>query len=210
MKKLRKRARRLSAKINRRQEWRGRARKLQRRLGKKIGRRLDGLIAALGKQIKDLHRRLREVEAEIEKREQRADEGRAAFVKWVSAQVGTVEGSAKQRAWAADLGYSWTLPWCSIFAAYGLKHEGGFAGKLPPNPAYSGAWLTWSAGSRVSYSRAQPGDLLIFDWGDGGITDHVAVYVGNGIKVGGNENDRVERDAVPAGAIVAVVRPDWN
>lgn len=210
MKHLRKRADKLARKIRRRQEWRQKARKLQSQLPKKVGKRLDGLIAALGNRIKALHRDLREIERKIEQLEAQAAGGRKAYVKWAEAQVGTTEGSAKQRAWAADLGYSWTLPWCSIFAAYGLKHKGGFDGKLPTNPAYSGAWLSWSGGVRISYSQAQPGDLLVFDWGDGGLTDHVAIYVGAGMKIGGNENNRVERDAVPGSAIVGVVRPKWN
>lgn len=210
MKKLKKRARRLAGKIKRRQSWRQKTRRLQKQLGKKVGKRLDGLLAALSKQIKNFHDDLRAVNKKIEQLEAQRDEGRKAYVRFLESKVGVTEGSKLQRKWAADLGYSWTLPWCSIFVAYGLKHHGGFDGKLPSNPAYSGAWLSWSHGKRVSYSEARPGDLLIFDWGDGGMTDHVATYVGNGIKIGGNEADRVEKDAVPAGAIVGVVRPDWN
>lgn len=210
MKKLKRRARKLARKINRRQSWRQKARKLQQQLGHKLGKRLDGLIDALTHQLKQLHRELAAVEKKIDKLEAQADDGRKAFLRWLEAQVGTTEGSAKQREWAADLGYSWLLPWCSILQAYGLKHHGGFNGKLPANPAYSGAWLTWAYGQRVSYSQRQPGDLLVFDWGDGGITDHVACYVGDGFKIGGNENNRVEKDAVPTTAIVGVIRPRWN
>jgi hypothetical protein len=214
LRKLRHRAEKIVKKIKRRQSWRQKARKLQKQLGKKIGGRLDGLIKALSKQIKALHHELEDVHDEIDELERKIEESkqgnRSDYVKWVLNQVGVVEYSTKHRAWAADLGYSAALPWCSIFAAYGLKHHGGFSGRLPSNPAYSGAWLTWSHGRRVSYSQAQPGDLLVFDWGDGGITDHVATYVGGGIKVGGNENNRVEKDAVPTANIVAVIRPDWD
>jgi hypothetical protein len=212
VKSLRKRRDKIRRKIRRRLSWRQKARRLQKQLGKKIGKRLDGLLDALTKQIKALHRDLAAVEREIEKlkAEQAAKSGPAAFVKWVESKVGVVEGSSEQREWADDLGYSWLLPWCSIFAATGLVEAGWPKSNLPTNPAYSGSWLSWSGGKRVGYSEAKPGDLLIFDWGDGGITDHVAVYVGNGIKVGGNENDRVERDAVPASAIVGVVRPAWK
>ena len=209
MKNLRKRAAKLARKIARRQNWRQKARKLQKHIGKKVGKRLDGLIEALTKQIKALHRDLIDVEKQIEALQSR--EGRASYLKWLESTVGMTEGSAARIAEARDLGYDPSLPWCSIHVAYGLIHHGGFdRSELPANPAYSGAWLTWSKGQRVSYADAQPGDLLIFDWGDGGITDHVATFTGNGLKIGGNENNRVEKDAVPAGAIVAVIRPRWK
>ena len=209
MKSLRKRAAKLARKIKRRQSWRQKAHRLQKQLGKKIGHRLDGLVDALTGQIKSLHRDLLDVNRQIKALQNR--EGRTAYLKWLEGTVGMTEGSAGRIAEARDLGYDPSLPWCSIHVAYGLIHHGGFSrADLPANPAYSGAWLTWSKGKRVAYADAQPGDLLIFDWGDGGITDHVATFIGQGLKIGGNENDRVEKDAVPAGAIVAVIRPDWN
>lgn len=161
------------------------------------------------KGVHRIQRTISDLDRRIERLEQQNDNARLRVVKWVKDQVGVAEWSAKHRAWAADLGYSPSLPWCSIFVGYALKHVGGFANKLPANPAYSGSWLTWPEGHRVSYANAQPGDLLIFDWGDGGITDHVAMFVGNGQKVGGNENNRVEMDAVPVANIVGVVRPEW-
>lgn len=209
MKELERRRRKLIRKLARTQKWRQRTRKLQKQLGKKIGKRLDGLLEALTRRCKALHADIRAVDRKIDALEDKRENDRRNYLQWLENQVGVTEGSAKQKQWAADLGYSWTLPWCSILTAFGLKHHGGYeAHELPPNPAYSGAWLAWSHGTRVSYSQRQPGDLLIFDWGDGGITDHVATYVGDGIKIGGNENDKVEKDAVPTGYIVGVVRPD--
>ena len=125
---------------------------------------------------------------------------------WERSKVGVVEYSAQHREWASDLGYSAALPWCSIFQGYGIKHVESLS--LPANPAYSGAWMAWSGGHRVNQSEVSQGDLLIFDWGDGGLTDHVAAYDGGGIKIGGNENNRVERDAVPWGNVVAIIRPE--
>lgn len=211
MHKLKKRAKKLARKIKRRQNWRQKAVKLQKQLGKKIGKRLNALIDALTKQIKGLHKDLREVNKKIEQLEHQRDEGRKAYLKFLESNIGLTENDPKRIAMARDMGADPSWPWCSIFVGYGLKHHGGFApSELPSGVPYSGSWLSWSHGSRISYPQAQPGDLLIFDWGDGGLTDHVATYVGNGLKIGGNENDRVEKDAVPAGAIVGVVRPDWN
>lgn len=211
MHKLKKRAKKLARKVNRRQSWRQKARRLQKQLGKKIGTRLNGLIDALTKQIKALHKELQSVEKQIERLEDRKDNFRKEYLKFLESVVGLTENDPKRTAIARDVGGDPSWPWCSILVAYGLKHHGGFSqAELPSNLAYSGSWLTWPLGARVSYPTAQPGDLLIFDWGDGGITDHVATFIGNGLKIGGNENDRVERDAVPAGAIVGVIRPDWN
>lgn len=212
MHKLKKRAHKLAKKIKRRQNWRQKAVKLQKQLGKKVGKRLDGLIVALSKQLKQLHKDLKSVNKQIEQLEARNDNGRKNYLKFLESVVGLTENDPKRVAMARDMGADPSWPWCSILVGYGLKHYGGFdgPGELPSGVPYSGSWLSWSHGSRISYSQVQPGDLLIFDWGDGGLTDHVATYVGNGIKIGGNENDRVEKDAVPAGAIVGVVRPDWN
>jgi hypothetical protein len=46
---------------------------------------------------------------------------RAALAQWAKQYVGTREGSARQRKWANDLGYSASLPWCSIFTATGVE-----------------------------------------------------------------------------------------
>ena len=116
--------------------------------------------------------------------------------------------AAQQRAWAAKLGYSSYLPWCSIFVG-NMLIEAGICTKeqLPPNPAYSGAWFNWSRGRRVNRSEAQRGDILVFDWGDGGMTDHVAIYQGGGKHVGGNQSDAVTTTSTPWGNVVGVVRP---
>lgn len=103
-----------------------------------------------------------------------------------------------------DLGYTTPIPWCSVFQAFNIKHTLGLS--LPPNPAYSGSWLEWKHGERINKSQAQAGDLLIFDWGDGGLTDHVGMYMGHGQYISGNHGDAVSVDTVPWGNVVAVVR----
>jgi cell wall-associated NlpC family hydrolase len=122
--------------------------------------------------------------------------------------LGTNEGSNLQRRWANELGYSSYLPWCSIFVGQMLMEAYGWPrSKLPGNPAYSGAWVSWSGGQRVNVSDRQPGDILVFDWGDGGLSDHVAIYAGGGQHVGGNQSDQVNRRSTPVGNIVSVIRP---
>ena len=123
--------------------------------------------------------------------------------------LGTQEGGAQQRAWSAKLGYSSYLPWCSIFVA-NMLIEAGITrqDRLPTSPAYSGAWINWNGAQRVAESNAAPGDILVFDWGDGGMTDHVALYEGGGRHIGGNQSNAVTRTGTPWGNVVAVMRPE--
>jgi cell wall-associated NlpC family hydrolase len=123
---------------------------------------------------------------------------------WAQSQLGVREGSKRQRYYASRLGLSASLPWCSIFVANGLRRQGK---SLPKNPAYSGAWMNWKGGKRVKTSQIRPGDLVIYDWGDGGITDHIAVYTGNGRVVGGNQSNAVTRAPAKLNQAVAVIRP---
>lgn len=138
--------------------------------------------------------------------------GAADMVAWAKSQVGVVEGSAGHRRYASAFGLGMEQPWCSVFVGYGLKRLGL---SMPGNPAYSGAWLDWSGGSRVRLADIRPGDLPVIDWGDGGITDHVAVYIGNGRMIGGNQrkagtNGAVTESALPRGFVVGVVRPHYR
>lgn len=129
------------------------------------------------------------------------------MVKWALSNVGVGEGSAKQRKWAADVGYSSGDPWCSIFLAYGIKHVTSLT---PPSGAgYSGAWFSWSDGSRISGNNLQPGDFIIYDWGDGGITDHVDLYVGDNQTVGGNVSNAVVKGTLSRSSVVGYVRPNY-
>jgi hypothetical protein len=135
-------------------------------------------------------------------------EGAKGILKWVKAQVGTQEGSAKQVEWANDLGFSASLPWCSIFIGTAIKKNTSLS--LPDNPAYSGGWMNWSDGTEVGKSAIQPGDIVIFDWGDGGQTDHVAMYIGGGKVVGGNQSNKVSNIPWDKGHTVAVIHPHYH
>lgn len=222
MKKLRKALRKAHHALGRTQAGLRRALKTRKwlhdhKLGaaaKAVGKVADRLKARAHNQnqhIRDLERKIKEWKDE----HSGPSAGREQYVAWLNSVVGAVEYGTLHKTMVAFLvsagyGGSTSWPWCSCTVAYGLCHAGGLdADELPTNPWYSGAWLNWSGGHRVPYSEAIPGDLLIFDWGDGGITDHVATYVGGGIKIGGNENNRIEKDAVPVSNLVGVIRVNW-
>lgn len=125
--------------------------------------------------------------------------------------IGVSTGSPQEVKWATQVG-GVTSPWCAVFASAVLKREGI---EPPANPSYSGAFgESWKGGTvlpTTELARAKPGDLLIFDWGDGGQTDHIAFYAGNGKMLGGNQGaGEVSEDEVPAGNIVQIVRPHWD
>lgn len=132
----------------------------------------------------------------------------AELLSWAEGEIGTTEGSSQQVEYASKLGYSASLPWCSIFIAYGLKYVVGYDISGLSNPAHSSTWLSWSSASSVSQSQLQEGDIVVFDWGDGGETDHVAIYAGNNQVVGGNQSNAVTRTALTTSAIVGCVRLD--
>jgi uncharacterized protein (TIGR02594 family) len=127
------------------------------------------------------------------------------IVGWAERQVNTQEGSRKQVRWAKNVGVSASLPWCSIFVANALRKNG--YKHLPSNPAYSGAWLDWKGGKKTNLKHIKKGDIVVFDWGDGGITDHVAIYAGGGKVIGGNQSDAVTKVPLSKGNVVGVVRP---
>ena len=120
------------------------------------------------------------------------------IVKIAAKDLGTGEGS---KSWAG----SPSLPWCSLFVNHVLAKAG--YKDLPVDAAYSGAWLDWGKGKSVSQKHMKPGDVVVFDWGDGGRTDHVAIYAGNGEVIGGNQSDSVTKVPLTTSAIVGVIRP---
>jgi cell wall-associated NlpC family hydrolase len=137
--------------------------------------------------------------------------GAAGAVDWAKRVLGTSEGSGKVARWISNIGAAPGIPWCSAFIAAALRNAG--IKNIPSDAAYSGAWLDWKGGTNLrttSLRKAVPGDILIFDWGDGGITDHVGLYIGNGKMIAGNDsNDAVGESSVPTGNIVGIVRPKY-
>jgi hypothetical protein len=131
----------------------------------------------------------------------------AKLIATANKYVGTVEGSKLQVDWAHKLGFSADLPWCSIFVANMLIEAGILTrDQLPSNPAYSGIWIGADHFRRINRAEARAGDLLIFDWGDGGITDHVGIWDGDATYTSGNHGDKVDRSPVYWGNVVAIVR----
>ena len=72
-------------------------------------------------------------------------------------------------AWYGPESQGWQ--WCSIFVSWLMRWMPG------TKWAYSGDWLMWGRrnGAEVTIAQAAPGDIVIFDYGDGGSTDHIGI-----------------------------------
>lgn len=130
--------------------------------------------------------------------------GTSDLADWAESQIGKYTDANEP--FSNALGYGRGIPWCSVFVAYGCKQVGIDISGLS-NPAHSSTWLAWSGASKVSVGSVQRGDIVVFDWGDGGETDHVAIYVGGGQVVGGNQSDAVTKVPFQSGSCVGAVRP---
>lgn len=129
------------------------------------------------------------------------------LVRWAKSVVGTPEGSRLESRWARESGIAPTTAWCAAFVAAGLRQLGV---SPPSNPASVDSWFKWKGGENlgVNLHRAHPGDLLGFDWGDGGIRDHIAIYIGGGMMISGNDhNNSVGIARVPTGNLVGIIHP---
>lgn len=101
------------------------------------------------------------------------------YSRWDDPEPGTVFGR-----WYAELvgdssfGES-GIPYCAMFVSYCLNWAGIEAAGLP------GAYVPWilsansDAGRLVANEDAQPGDLVMFDWQDDGVADHIGIVEEN-------------------------------
>lgn len=134
-------------------------------------------------------------------------------IEWAKSVIGVSGGSGAVARWDAAIGDAPGIPWCSAFVSAVLRHAG--IKNLPADAAYSGAWEDWSGGTKLAINSQtinEAGNLLIFDWGDGGRRDHVAMSIGGGQQIQGNdENDSVGISPISATSsnIVAVVKPKY-
>ena len=133
---------------------------------------------------------------------------RIKLVRTALQYVGQVEGGSFHRKAAAFIGADVGWPWCSTAVGEWLHEALGYTrSELPAQAPYSGSWAAWSGAKRVAVSKRQRGDILVFDWGDGGLTDHVAIQRSTRDHVGGNQDDAVNIRTTYESAIVFVVRP---
>lgn len=154
----------------------------------------------------------------------RVAEGQIGYSRWNDPKPGTVYGR-----WFAELtGESWygesNVPYCAMFVSWVFDQAGAKCVGLPG--AYCPSMLAEaeSCGRAVPVSDAQAGDVVYFDWGSDGESDHVGIVTSNRGSfletIEGNTSDTssgsqsnggvVARKSRPFGTICGVVRPDYG
>lgn len=148
------------------------------------------------------------------------------YSRWTDPEEGTVFG----RWFAEKTGepYFGTsgVPYCAMFASYCLDWAGVPCAGMPsaycPDIVSAGE----DAGATVSCEDAEPGDLVLFDWGGDGLADHIGIveenHTGDGYMTtiegntssgaGGSQSNGgvVARRQRGLGSVCCVVRPDYN
>lgn len=101
--------------------------------------------------------------------------GEVGYSRWNDPQTGTKYG----RWYAQKTGDSYYgangVPYCAMFVSWVFDQAGATCPGLP------GAYCPWierdgkNAGRAVNKYSAQPGDVVLFDWGGDGVADHVGI-----------------------------------
>lgn len=141
------------------------------------------------------------------------------YSRWTDPQQGTVYG----RWYAQKTGSSYYgtngVPYCAMFVSWVFDQVGASCAGLPE--AYCPYILNKakSAGKVLSNKQsAQPGDVVLFDWGGDGVCDHVGIVeknYGSYIQtIEGNTSNGtsgvVARRTRSWGTVKAVVRPNYG
>lgn len=121
--------------------------------------------------------------------------GAGAMVAWARKQVGTPEAPAgsnrgpKVSRWQREFGID-GAPWCGAFVGYGLRKAANVpVGKFVVyTPAIRANALAGTGGfvGLYRWSEVKRGDLVLYNFPGGEGVDHVELYVGNGVTIGGN------------------------
>lgn len=122
--------------------------------------------------------------------------------------------------------YSGNFSWCDAAITYWARHSGNAAAVLPGGDRAYTVWHAedfqrvgrWHVGTAAELDRAQPGDIVFFDWAgsnDIQAIDHVGVIekvLGGGRvqTIEGNTGDRCLRRVRDASVIVGYGRPAYN
>lgn len=111
------------------------------------------------------------------------------------------------------------VPYCAMFVTWCLYQAGQGAPGIP------GAYCPWiltagkNAGRTVSTPSAQPGDLVLFDWGGDGVADHIGFVESNngsyltcleGNTTGADgRSGSVARRTRAYSTVIGIIRPEW-
>lgn len=105
--------------------------------------------------------------------------GEIGYSRWDDPETGTKYG----RWYAQKTGSSYYaqngVPYCAMFVSWCLDQAGQSVPGFPMAYCPSGLSDATNAGLAVNKYNAQPGDIVFFDWGGDGESDHVGLVEGN-------------------------------
>lgn len=108
----------------------------------------------------------------------RVARGEIGYTRWDDPQEGTKYGRWYAEGHGSYYGTS-GVPYCAMFVSWvydqcpGDSIPGGYKAYVPYFVSAAN-----SAGALRTFSQAQPGDLICFDWDDDGVADHVGIVEG--------------------------------
>lgn len=144
--------------------------------------------------------------------------GEIGYNRWDDSQAGTKYGRWYAKGHGSYYGTS-GVPFCAMFVSWVFDQAGAKCAGIPE--AYCPYILNDAkkAGAVLSdKTKAQPGDVVLFDW-DGGVVDHVGIMEKNygtyiqtieGNTTINGVSGAVGRRTRSWGTITAIVRPSWG
>lgn len=148
--------------------------------------------------------------------------GEIGYSRWNDPEQGTKYGRYFRDVlkWGSYYGEN-GVPYCGMFVSWVFAKAGATAPGLPG--AYTPSMLSAGkkAGKAVATKDAKPGDLVYFDWGGDGVTDHVGIVEANNgsylTTIEGNTSDSnysnggaVLRRTRSYSSVSGVIRPDYD
>lgn len=136
------------------------------------------------------------------------------YSRWSDPQKGTKYGRWYASKFGSYFGEN-GVPYCAMFASWVFDQAGASCVGLPG--AYCPTMLNAAkaAGKTVNKYAAKPGDVVYFDWGWDGVSDHVGIIEQNNGSYcttieGNTDNGQVLRKTRSWGTICGVVRPNYG
>ena len=136
------------------------------------------------------------------------------YSRWSDPQKGTKYGRWYAERFGSYFGEN-GVPFCAMFVSWCMHQAGAKAPGVPG--AYCPTMLAAgkAAGRAINKYNAKFGDLVYFDWGNDGITDHIGfVYANNGGYLttleGNTDNGVVAYKTRSFNTICGVIRPNYD
>lgn len=142
-------------------------------------------------------------------------EGNQEVVNIALGELGMAGGSK----YYGYMGFSERIPWCACFVSWCMNEMG----HSEINSTSCDGLISILSSQQYThfysvrgYADIAPGDVIFFDWGDGGITDHTGIVIGRDqnyvYTVEGNSNDqvRIKRYPLDSLSIIGYGMVDWG